>query len=105
MGDPKIFGSRFPKKSCLTISNYLSREALPRVGVGIGWALVLWRTFIVCPAVDAVCRCSSGYFFVDGQIKRHGWVFTVSLKSLMLRPAGPRSFMVAFNRSEESRKF
>ncbi len=52
------------------------RPALREAGVGLGvaLALALLRTLIVCcPAVEAaVCRCSSGYFFVLGQIKRQG---------------------------------
>ena len=39
-------------------------------------------------AVSAAACSSCGYFFVLGQIKRHGCVFTVSVNSLMLVAAG-----------------
>jgi hypothetical protein len=48
------------------------RELLRRAGVGLGFALAVLRTLIVCCPAAAVCSWSSGYFFVLGQIKRQG---------------------------------
>jgi len=47
----------------------------------------------------------SGDFFVEGQIKRQGWLFIVSLNSLMFWPVGPRSLIVTFYFSDELRRF
>src|SRR4051812_41591674 len=55
-----------------------------RPGVGLGVAL---RCGFFFTGVAAAAACSScGYFFVLGQIRRHGWAFTVSVNSLTLVP-------------------
>ena len=65
---------------------------------------MLLRTVMVCSA-GAGIGDFSGDFFVLGQMRRHGCVFTVSLNSAMLRPTGSSSRIVDFNLSDDSRKF
>jgi hypothetical protein len=85
-------------------SVFASQRLLVRAGVGVAFAFVLFRTVMVASPVVGVGGFS-GDFFVLGQIKRHGCVFTVSLNSAMLRPTGSRSRRVDLNFSEDSRKF
>ena len=48
---------------------------------------------------------ASAYFFVVGQIKRHGCVLIVSLNCLMFSPAGWSSVVATFSFSDEFRRF
>src|ERR1041384_1637460 len=48
---------------------------------------------------------ASAYFFVDGQMRRQGCVFIVSLNCLMFCPAGSSSVDATFNLSDELRRF
>src|SRR5437762_11021650 len=82
--------------------------------LGGGVAVDRGRGFVVFfPGVAAGAGCSSsGYFFVLGQTRRHGWCFTVSVRSLMFVPlafsSGPRlltSSITPFNFSDDWRKF
>ena len=60
---------------------------------------------MIVASLGAGVGAFSGDFFVEGQIKRQGWLFIVSLNSLMFWPVGPRSLMVTFNFSDELRRF
>jgi hypothetical protein len=75
------------------------------VGVARGFAFAVLRTVIVPSLAIAGAGDASGYFLVVGQIKRHGWVFIVSLNCLMFSPAGSRSVTASFSFSDEFRRF
>jgi hypothetical protein len=75
------------------------------VGVARGFAFAVLRTVIVPCLATAGVGDASAYFFVVGQIKRHGWVFIVSLNCLMFSPAGSRSVTASFSFSDELRRF
>jgi hypothetical protein len=69
-----------------------------------GFARALLRTVIV-PWLGAGVGDASAYFFVLGQIRRHGWVLIVSLNCLMFSPAGWSSVVATFNFSDDDRRF
>ena len=74
------------------------QRLLVRVGVALGFGFALFRTVIVVsPGVGDFC----GYFFVLGQIRRHGSDLTVSLSSAMFRPTGSMSCMSVFSLSDD----
>src|SRR5262249_49492627 len=70
-----------------------------------GFAFAVLRTVIVPSRAIAGVGDASGYFFVVGQISRHGCVFIVSLNCLMFSPAGCSSFVAIFNLSDDARRF
>ena len=83
-----------------------------RVDVGNQQFLSFWRGFdlallrtVIVPWLGAGVGDASAYFFVEGQIKRHGCVFIVSLNCLMFSPAGSRSIVATFSFSDEFRRF
>jgi hypothetical protein len=71
-------------------------------GLDVAFALALFRTVMVWSAARSGF---SGYFFVLGQINRHGWVLIVSLNSFTFSPTGSKLRMVILSFSDESRKF
>src|SRR3954454_1585321 len=69
-----------------------------------------FRTVIVSGAARSRAAGSSfGYFFVLGQMSRHGCVFTVCVRSFTFSPVavrfGPNEFIADFSFSDDSRKF
>jgi hypothetical protein len=60
-------------------------------GGGVAVARGLGFVVFFTGAVSAAACSSCGYFFVLGQIKRHGCVLTVSVSSLMFVPLAFKS--------------
>src|SRR5689334_17423714 len=77
---------------------------LVRVGVAVAFGFVLFRAVAGVWEATAGADDFSGYFLVLGQIKRQGWVLSVSVNSATLRPTGSISCSSDFSRSDEVRK-